>query len=218
MGAKRGLGLKFQKKASRPPLSREEFLYWRDLLSKVLKLGTEFEINLPSADRGLKSKAAEPCIHSRKKCVDDCANLEMCLSERHPTFCQTRGSGSFLGKDFQCPAENDGDVASCTTCPSWMLNCRELDCALHAPFCTICPSFLRKSDAAIDALIERLPQSQPQVAGAILRAMGQTKSPRTFEHIVKHLEQKDGKCRQAAVDGEERRVGELHSDAGHDRQ
>ena len=44
MSAKRGLGLRFQKKASRPPLTREQFLYWKDFLSKVLKVGTEFEI------------------------------------------------------------------------------------------------------------------------------------------------------------------------------
>lgn len=147
---KRGLGLKFQKKGSRPPLTREQFLYWRDLLSKILKLGTEFEINLPSADRGLKSKAAEPCVHSKKKCVTDCANLETCLVERHPTFCLTRATGEFLGKKFQCPAENDGDVAACAECPAWTLNCRGLDCAMHTPFCTVCPSFLRWSAAAIE--------------------------------------------------------------------
>ncbi len=150
MGTKRGLGLKFQKKASRPPLTREQFLYWRDLLSKILKLGTEFEINLPSAERGLKSKATDPCVHSKKKCVTDCANLETCMSERHPTFCLTRETGQFLGNSFQCPAENDGDVAACVDCPAWLLNCRGLDCAMHTPFCTICPSFLRKSDASIE--------------------------------------------------------------------
>jgi len=150
VSAKRGLGLRFQKKASRPPLTREQFLYWKDFLSKVLKVGTEFEINLPSAERGLKSKASEPCVHSKKKCVTDCANLETCLSERHPTFCLTRDTGKFLGNDFSCPAKNDGDVAACVECPAWMLNCRELDCAMHTPFCTICPSFLRKSDVAIE--------------------------------------------------------------------
>jgi hypothetical protein len=150
VGVKRGLGLRFQKKASRPPLTREQFLYWRDLLSKILKLGTEFEVNLPSAERGLKSQTAEPCIHSKKKCVTDCANLEMCLSERHPTFCLTRETGNFVGKEFSCPAKDNGDVAACANCPGWALNCRGLDCALHIPFCTICPSFLRKSDAAIE--------------------------------------------------------------------
>ena len=150
MGVKRGLGLKFQKKASRPPLTREQFLYWRDLLSKILKLGTEFEINLPSAERGLKSNSAEPCVHSKKKCVTDCSNLETCLSERHPTFCLTRETGSFLGNKFQCPAKDEGDVAACVECPSWALNCRGLDCALHTPFCTVCPSFLRKNDAMIE--------------------------------------------------------------------
>ncbi len=150
MSAKRGLGLKFQNKSSRPVLTREQFLYWRDILSKTLKLGTEFEINLPSAERGLQENVAEPCVHSKKKCVTDCANLETCLVERHPTFCLTRETGEFLGSPFQCPAKNDGDIEACIECPSWMLNCRGMDCAMHTPFCTICPSFLRQSDAAIE--------------------------------------------------------------------
>ena len=150
MAVKRGLGLRFQKKAARPPLTREQFLYWRDLLSKILKLGTEFEINLPSAERSLQTSAAEPCVHSKKKCVNDCANLETCLSERHPTFCLTRETGEFLGTAFKCPAKGPGDVAACVECPAWLLDCRGLDCAAHTPFCTICPSFLRKSDLAVE--------------------------------------------------------------------
>jgi len=151
VGARKGgLGLKFQKKASRPILTREQFLYWRDLLSKILKLGTEFEINLPAADRGLKSNNHSPCVHSNRGCATDCSNLETCLVERHPTFCLTRETGVFLNKNFACPAKNASDIEACSKCPSWMLSCRGLSCAMHVPYCTTCPSFLRKGDALIE--------------------------------------------------------------------
>lgn len=144
--AKRRGFITFQRKPSRPVLSREKFLYWMDFLPKVLKVGTEFEINLPSPERALQVKDDKPCIHSEKACVKDCANLETCLVDRHPTFCQTRESGSFLGKKFECPAKSDQDAAACETCPAWMLNCRGLECSKYTPFCTVCPSFQRKGD------------------------------------------------------------------------
>lgn len=137
---KRGF-IKFQPK--RPPLTREQFLYWMDFLPKVLKVGTEFEINLPSPEAVLMEKNDQPCLHAKKGCAADCANLETCLVERHPTFCQTRETKKFLGKSFACPAKSDSDTASCVGCPAWLLNCRGRECAMHTPFCTVCPSFQR---------------------------------------------------------------------------
>jgi beta-lactamase regulating signal transducer with metallopeptidase domain len=58
-----------------------------------------------------------------------------------------------------------------------------------------------KTDAAIDILIARLPQAQPQVTPAILHAMGRTKSPRVFDLIVESLRHKDTIRRRAAVNG-----------------
>ncbi len=142
MTRKRGV-LKFQQKPKRPPLTREQFLYWTDFLPKVLKIGTEFEINLPSPDLVLQHKETDPCIHSKKPCVTNCANVEMCLTERHPTFCLTKETGKFLGQDFKCPAKSDEDTDACQGCEGWLLNCRGLDCAAHTPFCTICPAFER---------------------------------------------------------------------------
>lgn len=137
---KRGF-VKFQPK--RTPLTREQFLYWMDFLPKVLKVGTEFEINLPSPEAVLQEKNDQPCVNVMKGCAADCANLETCLVERHPTFCQTRETKRFLGKSFACPAKSDSDVAACSTCPAWVLNCRGRECAMHTPFCGVCPSFQR---------------------------------------------------------------------------
>jgi hypothetical protein len=141
---RRGGVLKFQQKPKRPPLSREQFLYWMDFLPKVIKIGTEFEINLPSPERALRHPDVQPCQYSNQRCVTDCANMETCMIERHPTFCLTRGTGKFLGKKFGCPAKSDEDVEACLECSSWLLNCRGLDCAMHTPFCTICPVFERR--------------------------------------------------------------------------
>lgn len=146
---KRGV-LKFQQKPKRPPLTREQFLYWMDFLPKVLKIGTEFEINLPSPEKVLHHKDTEPCIRSKQPCVTNCANLEMCLTERHPTFCLTKSSGRFLGKKFPCPAKSDEDTSACQGCEAWLLNCRGADCAAHTPFCTICPKFERASEKSVE--------------------------------------------------------------------
>lgn len=147
---KRGV-LKFQQKTSRPPLTREQCGYWLDHLPKILKIGTEFEINLPEPTAVLQKEDNSRCVHSDKPCVTDCVNLETCLVERHPTFCQTRASGQFLGESFACPAKGDDDVQACKECPAWMLNCRGLDCAMHTPFCTVCPSFTRVGHTAVEA-------------------------------------------------------------------
>ena len=138
--------IRFQQKKGRPPISRDEAEYWLDFLPKVLKIGTEFEINLPSPERVLQVKDNMPCIHAAKPCAKDCANLETCMVERHPTFCLTRETSQFLGKKFDCPAKSDDDVEACKTCPAWMLNCRGLDCSMYTPFCTICPAFQRQGD------------------------------------------------------------------------
>lgn len=142
---KRGF-IKFQPKSGRPPLTREQFEYWIDFLPKVLKIGTEFEINLPDPGQILQAKEDQPCVHSEKPCVQDCANLETCLVERHPSFCLTRETGQFLGNNFICPAKGEDDTETCKTCPAWLLNCRGLKCAMHTPFCSICPSFQRKGE------------------------------------------------------------------------
>ena len=138
--------VRFQQRKGRPPLSREDAEYWLEFLPKVLKVGTEFEINLPSPERVLQVKDNKPCIHAEKPCVKDCANLESCLVDRHPVLCLTRNSGKFLGKKFSCPAKDEADVDACKTCDGWMLDCKLHDCSMYTPFCTICPSFQREGD------------------------------------------------------------------------
>ena len=149
MTRKRGV-LKFQRKPKRPPLTREQFLYWIEFLPKVLKIGTEFEINLPSPERVLRSKENEPCVRADEPCVTDCANLETCLTEPHPTFCLTRETGRFLDREFKCPAKSEDDTDACQGCEGWLLNCRGLDCAAHTPFCTICPKFERRGKKNVE--------------------------------------------------------------------
>jgi len=162
----------FQRKSSRPVLSREKFLYWMDFLPKVLKVGTEFEINLPAPENALRNKNNQPCIHSNKPCVKDCTNLETCMVDRHPTFCLTRETGKFLGNDFNCPAKNDSDVNACEKCPAWMLNCRGLECSKYTPFCTVCPSFQRKGDVVEKGHLRMDAESVRQEVANLLQPSG----------------------------------------------
>jgi hypothetical protein len=139
--------VRFQQKKGRPVLSRDEAEYWLEFLPKVLKIGTEFEINLPSPDRALNVRDDLPCVSAHLPCVKDCANLETCLVERHPVMCLTRHTGKFLGEKFTCPAANEEDVKACQGCEAWALDCKGMKgCAMYTPFCTVCPSFQREGD------------------------------------------------------------------------
>lgn len=150
MKSKRRGVFRFQQKSSRPPLDKEQCSYWLDHLPKILKIGTEFEINLPEPTAPLRKKDTIECVHASKPCVTDCLNLETCLVDRHPTFCQTRASGQFLGEPFTCPAKSDEDSEACKECPAWLLNCRGLSCASYTPFCVTCPSFSRHGQDAVE--------------------------------------------------------------------
>lgn len=155
MTANKRSTLKFQQKTSRPPLTRDQCSYWLDVLPKIIKIGTEFEINLPEATAPLKKTDNATCVHSDKPCVTDCTNLESCLVERHPTFCKTREDGTFLGGSFACPAKSDDDTKSCKGCDGWALNCRGLQCASHTPYCSVCPSFSRPGQTIESSDIRR---------------------------------------------------------------
>ena len=135
--------ISFQQKNSRPPLSRGASSYWLDMLRKIIKIGTEFEINLPSPEAALDAPDNAACTWAVTNCAKDCVNTETCMTDRHPTFCLTRETGKFLGKEFTCPATDDGDTGACQACPAWYLNCRSTNCAMFTPFCTVCSSFGR---------------------------------------------------------------------------
>ncbi len=165
--------IRFQRKAGRPALSHEEVEYWTDLLGKILKIGTEFEINLPSPREALDSPEELPCIHSLKSCATDCANLDDCLVDRHPTLCSTRETGRFLDNVFVCPAKNSSDINACKTCPGWLLNCRSLECSMYTPVCGTCPSFQREGNPIENSDIRR-------DAEAVREEMRQLLSPSEF--------------------------------------
>ena len=156
--ARRRNFVRFQPK--RPPLTREQFLYWSDFLPKVLKIGTEFEIELPSPQEGLHVDDADAtCIRAADACAKDCSNLETCLVNRHPDLCLTRESGKFMGEPFTCPAKDSFDTQSCVECPAWELNCRKSLCSMFTPYCLVCPSFQRTGKVPEAMDIRRSPEA-----------------------------------------------------------
>ena len=194
MRRRKKASLRFQQRQSRPPISRETCAYLLDHLPKILKIGTEFEINLPSAEDNLQQPAAsnKQCVHAleNQPCMEDCANLETCLTHRHPTFCLTRETGMFMNEPFQCPAKSDDDVEACRECPAWQLNCRGLDCSAHTPFCSICPSFSRPGQKNVeDADIRH------GLEGTLCRCTG-------YQHIVNAGKYAAGKLQQAGTAGD----------------
>lgn len=139
----------FQTSSSRKPLSRDAYLYWADILPKIIKVGTEFEANLPDLkDVFGQMSSTITCAHKDRGCAEDCAHLDDCLVDRHPALCYTRNAGAFMGKKFQCPAKDASDVEACKTCPAWALDCKGLQgCAMFTSACGTCPSFARVGKA-----------------------------------------------------------------------
>jgi len=163
--------ISFQQRSNRPPLTSEECSYLLELLPKILKVGTEFETNLPEAGAALEVKSGIRCVHSvsPRNCVEDCTNVESCLVERHPTFCKTRSSGQFLGEKTTCPAGNADDIDACRACDKWLLDCRKQKCASYTPFCSVCPNFSVAGASVVDADIRQDAESIRQEVKKLLR-------------------------------------------------
>lgn len=161
--------IRFQQKKGRPPLSRDEAEYWLEFLPKVLKIGTEFEVNLPSVGRSLAKREQLPCVYEPRGCARDCANLETCLVDRHPALCLTRSSRKLLEKTFKCPAKDGADLKACESCEGWILRCEKTDCSMYVPFCAVCPTFRREGEVVENEDIRRDAETVRQEMRALLK-------------------------------------------------
>lgn len=122
---------------SKPALSTRDVHYWKETLRHLLKVGIEFEFNLP-AQKGAMCKGNNtncPCIHIEEGCWQECANLEECRGEKHIETCVNRSDSckytdceecakfehkcigvtcvNFVSKCFSC----DNFTRNCETCP-----------------------------------------------------------------------------------------------------
>lgn len=117
---------------SRPELSAESVLYWKNTLKKILKLGMEFEFNLPEKKNGSCKGDSNTCpcsnLSMERTCWQKCANEEICTSfEKIINHCKNVNVECTPGK--------------CKACKSFAAKCAGIYCPSFASFCFICSDF-----------------------------------------------------------------------------
>ncbi len=122
----------FYKLPSRPDLSPETMLYWRNALKKLLKVGLEFEFNLPEKKNGSCRGDSNTCpctnLSPDNQCWQDCINKEGCTSvERSLELC---------GNTTQTC-----EPADCDTCEHFVAKCTGIMCPNFVSFCYVCQKY-----------------------------------------------------------------------------
>lgn len=99
---------------SRPKLTADEVVYWRTALKKILKVGIEFEFNLPEKRNGTCKGDSYtcPCVNlvQENDCWKECLNSAECATYRDKQ-CFGIYCSSFVG--------------TCLTCENYKTNCEE---------------------------------------------------------------------------------------------
>ncbi len=126
--------LNFIDHKTRKPLTAQEVNYWKLNLSRILKVGAEFEFNLPDKPTGTcKGKSfACPCINygkEDKNCWTVCLREKECASTPHISRCNNF-------KTDKC------SETKCLTCKEYSFACHGLLCSNNIPACVACEDFI----------------------------------------------------------------------------
>ena len=113
-----------------PAISSSEVRYWKTFLSRVLKVGIEYEFNL----REQKGKCKENdmsclCIHILEDCWTKCINTEECAVTPNIEICANRNS--------KCKPSD------CKTCENYKFQCLGLQCTNFISSCFECSKYER---------------------------------------------------------------------------
>lgn len=117
---------------SRPCLIAEEVMYWKNALKKILKVGVEFEFNLPEKKNGsCKGDSTTcPCVDLTEEndCWKKCINTEGCkVIKRDIKLCKNRTE--------TCESED------CSECEHFVYECAGIFCPNFITFCYICNKY-----------------------------------------------------------------------------
>lgn len=120
----------FQKSPHRTPLTGQEVRYWKAQLSKILKIGQEYEMNLPDNKNGSCNgdNGICPCVRLTKDndCWKQCIGCDI---PKMPETCKNRAGNC------------DGD--ECSKCEHYEMECNGVHCPSFVSFCAICQDFQR---------------------------------------------------------------------------
>lgn len=107
---------RFIEHPSKKTIEAEEARYWKNILPKLLKIGLEFEYNLPDKNGTCKGdNNACPCVHMKTSdCWRECIREEECKAAK--------------GEDFTCfGLFCTGFVSRCVSCPEFTVDCKSCE-------------------------------------------------------------------------------------------
>lgn len=117
---------------SRPDLSAEDVLYWKNALKKILKIGMEFEYNLPEKKNGSCKGDSNTCpcasLSNDSSCWKKCVNDDTCKSmNRSIESCEN--------------VTNTCENNDCKECKHFSPKCVGIYCTNFVSFCYVCENF-----------------------------------------------------------------------------
>jgi len=129
----------FLQHKSRPTLTSQETKYWKNTLKKILKVGKEFEFNLPESSNGCRGNDPTcPCnkIVKGENCWEDCSKYNNC---KIPNIdkCMHRTD---ICKAHDCAkCKNYTMVCNGIFCPDFESIC--YGCKAYEPYCNECKNY-----------------------------------------------------------------------------
>jgi len=122
----------FYKLKHRPVLTPEEELYWKNALSRLLKVGMEFEFNLPEKKNGScrGESTTCPCVNltPENECWQQCINTNACANTARSMTTCANVTGT-------CTEDQ------CATCEHYSVVCKGILCPSFVSFCYTCPDY-----------------------------------------------------------------------------
>jgi len=128
---------------SKTKLSPTEVRYWKDLLTKLLKIGIEFELNLKDNEEKPNKLLCNgtlvflrPCAKVKNDCWQVCAKIDECLNTKSYYTCANANTDN-------CPNKTKAfiDQNICNDCESYVFECLGEGCNEFLPACVTCNKF-----------------------------------------------------------------------------
>lgn len=120
---------------SKQAISAATMVYWKNMLKKVLKVGVEFEFNLPDSKGTCRGDSKTcPCVRMLENvCWKSCQNHDSCKT--------TPGMDRCSLKKRSCKPDK------CTECENYTFDCHTIYCPNFSSACFGCDEF--KMDCAV---------------------------------------------------------------------
>lgn len=122
---------------SKEPLTSQEVQYWKNSLKKILKVGMEFEFNLPNKENGTCKGNSDTCpctnLLLENECWQKCINTEECFSKAKSIELCQNVTGTCEGEQ-------------CATCDHFKVKCSGIFCPNFISYCFICKDYKRDCD------------------------------------------------------------------------